>query len=147
MEKRQMRAESAAANLLVSPERHLPGRETGKEKPALFQEKPDVEHEGLLVRDVLNHVVEQYNVKLLRLIRGYGIFEEVGMYEVSVGFGLLKELSCIFNPPVGLVNAQGVAAESGEWQQIAAVAAPHFKHSRVAVQGNMPAQVADIEVV
>lgn len=65
MDKRQMRQYTVPAYLLMSPERHLPGRKSHKQDAVRFQKACQTKQQAVLVCNMLQDIVTEDDVKTM----------------------------------------------------------------------------------
>lgn len=128
MEPGQMREKLALAYLLVSAERHLPGREGHEHEAIGLEQRLAFGDEALLIGYMLYDVVAHNQVKtVFQLLE----FEDIGRDESGGNAFLLKILDGRLYLAGGYVYTGYVASTAGKRQQIAALAAAYFNDSEI----------------
>ena len=123
----------ANTDLLMSPERVLPCRKAQEHDAVSFQKLRDAKKELSFARggDVLNHVVDEYEV--VAFVRVFGRFGEKKIHadESPLLLACCKERLGFVDAALADVDACHLATLFGERKQIAALAASDFQNACV----------------
>lgn len=134
MEPGQVRQESALAYLLMSAERHLPGREGHEHKAIGLKQRLAFGDEALLIGYMLYDVMAHYKVKtVLQFLE----FEDIGRNECGGDAFLFKVFNGRLYLACGYVHARDVTSTAGKRQQITALAAAYFNDPEIRAYGEV----------
>ena len=125
MEKRKPGKHTVPAHLLMTSERHLPGRKSEKGHAFRTQISPGPAHELFLVVNMFYHIVTQNQVKLsLKLLH----FKNIRCQKLPVRIILRKEPPGICNFASSHIHTHDRTACLGKRQQIATFSASDFQY-------------------
>lgn len=133
-----MADDSASAYLLMSAERHLPGRERHEYNAISCEELRQQRQETPFVANVFNYVVADDDVE-----RALQFFQQkyIRCNEITLSITARKEPPCIGYSPFVDIHAQRVASHLGEGEQIATVAATNLQYAAVLTE---PFELPDV---
>lgn len=127
MHKRDLGADTAPADLLVTAERHLPGRKAEEHDSVRLQELLYAREEGRFVLrlDVLDHIVDQDDVKTVFPRRH---IQEVSADEFAWHIPFCEIFLGVLYLVGGQVDARHGASCLSERQKVPALAAADLQH-------------------
>ena len=128
MQERRVRAEPAAAYLLVTAKGHVPRRESEERYPAGTEKTHCCMQESRLVGYMLYHVVRKHNVELS--VEPAVAVEHIAAHKAAFHPVLGKKRLRLLYAPVHYIHSRYVAAAFGKRFEVAPFAAAYLEHAR-----------------